>query len=149
LPMSALSETNMLIDHGAFEEREKSTSVRFRNGDTLFARITPCLENGKIGYVQLLAVDEVACGSTEFIVLRGRRVSSYFVYLTARHHGFRENAIHSIIGSSGRQRVQPSCFDRYLVPFAPQVLSMLFDDAVSEMFTQIANLEQQNQKLAQ
>jgi type I restriction enzyme S subunit len=149
IPMSALSETGMVIDHGPVEDRDKSTSVRFRNGDTLLARITPCLENGKTGYVQFLSEDEVACGSTEFIVLRGRRVSNYFVYLTARQHDFRENAIRSMIGSSGRQRVQPSCFDRYLVPIPPQVLSTLFDEAVGGMFAQIGNLDQQNQKLAQ
>lgn len=149
IPMSALSETGMVINRGPVEDRDKSTSVRFRNGDTLLARITPCLENGKTGYVQFLSEDEVACGSTEFIVLRGRRVSNYFVYLTARQHDFRENAIRSMIGSSGRQRVQPSCFDRYLVPILPQVLSTLFDEAVGGMFAQIGNLDQQNQKLAQ
>jgi len=149
IPMSALSETGMVIDRGPVEDRDKYTSVRFRNGDTLLARITPCLENGKTGYVQFLSEDEVACGSTEFIVLRGRRVSNYIVYLTARQHDFRQNAIRSMIGSSGRQRVQPSCFDRYLVPTPSQVLSTLFDEAVGDMFTQIGNLDQQNQKLAQ
>lgn len=149
VPMAALSETGMVIGRGPIEEREKSTSVRFRNGDTLLARITPCLENGKTGYVQMLEDGEVACGSTEFIVLRGRHVSNYFVYLTTRQHDFRENAIRSMIGSSGRQRVQPSCFDRYTVPIPPQVLSTLFDEAVGDMFAQIGNLDQQNQKLAQ
>lgn len=148
VPMAALSEQGMVIDRGRLEDRAKSTSVRFRNGDTLFARITPCLENGKTGYVQILADNEVACGSTEFIVLRGRTVSSYFVYLTARQPDFRENAIRSMIGSSGRQRVQPSCFDRYLVPIPPAVLRTFFDETVGEMFVQIGNLDQQNQFLA-
>jgi type I restriction enzyme, S subunit len=149
VPMAALSETGMMIDREQLERRSAATSVRFRAGDTLFARITPCLENGKTGFVQCLATDEVACGSTEFIVLRGRRVSNFFVYLTSRQDTFRENAIRSMIGSSGRQRVQPSCFDRYLVPIPPSVLASLFDDAVAPMFEQIAKLDQQNQKLAQ
>ena len=149
VPMAALSETGMVIDRAPSEMREKSTSVRFRNGDTLFARITPCLENGKTGFVQWLADGEIACGSTEFIVLRGRRVSNYFVYLTARQHDFRENAIRSMIGSSGRQRVQPSCFDRYLVPVPPHILGTLFDETVAGIFAQIGNLDSQNQRLAQ
>jgi type I restriction enzyme S subunit len=149
VPMAALSETGMLIDRGPLERRTKATSVRFRSGDTLFARITPCLENGKTGFVQFLAADEVACGSTEFIVLRGRRVSKFFVYLTSRQDTFRENAIRSMIGSSGRQRVQPSCFDRYIVPIPHSVLASLFDDAVAPMFEQISKLDQQNHKLAQ
>jgi len=86
----------MIIDRSLFETRQKATSVRFRNEDTLFARITPCLENGKTGLVQFLAPGEVACGSTEFIILRWRVVSSYFVYLTARQPKFRENAIRSM-----------------------------------------------------
>ncbi|MBD9596129.1 restriction endonuclease subunit S [Ensifer sp. ENS05] len=149
VPMSALSETAMIVDRAPIEERETSTSVRFQNGDTLFARITPCLENGKTGYVQFLSNDEVACGSTEFIVLRGRRVSNFFVYLTARQAAFRDNAIRSMIGSSGRQRVQPSCFDRYVVAVPPHFLAEVFDEAVGRMFRQIGNLDQQNQKLAQ
>ncbi len=148
-PMAALSEVGMVVDHFPFEKRQESTSVRFRQGDTLFARITPCLENGKTGLVQFLAEDEVACGSTEFIVLRRNRVSHYFVYLTARQPDFRENAVRSMIGSSGRQRVQPSCFDRYLVPIPPKLIAAVFDEAVGPMFDQIAKLDQQNRKLAQ
>ncbi|MGH7098110.1 MAG: restriction endonuclease subunit S [Stellaceae bacterium] len=149
IPMAALSESGMTVDHGHSEIRTKSTNVRFQNGDTLFARITPCLENGKTGFVNFLNENQVACGSTEFIVLRGRRVSNYFAYLTARQETFRENAIRSMIGSSGRQRVQPNCFDRYRVPIPPPVLASVFDDQVSAMFEQIRNLDQQNQKLAQ
>ena len=148
-PMASLSGGEMVIDRGKLEHRGKSTSVRFRNGDTLFARITPCLENGKTGYVQALRPDEIACGSTEFIVLRGRYVSDYFVYLTARQPDFRENAIKSMIGSSGRQRVQPSCFDRYLVPVPPDLMAELFVEAVEPMFEQINCLDRQSQNLAQ
>lgn len=139
----------MVIDKTPFDRRRDSTSVRFRDGDTLFARITPCLENGKTGFVQFLSPGEVACGSTEFIVLRGRRVSNYFVYLTARQTDFRENAIKSMIGSSGRQRVQPSCFDRYFVLVPPAHLGSLFDEAVAPVFQQVRVLDQQNQRLAE
>ena len=149
VPMAALSESGMVIDRNDVEYREKSTSVRFKNGDTLFARITPCLENGKTGFVQMLKSEEVACGSTEFIVLRGRHVSSCFVYLTARQPEFRENAVRSMIGSSGRQRVQPSCFDRYAVPVPSDVVATLFVEAVEPMFEQIDRLDQQSRKLSQ
>ncbi|TIS97879.1 restriction endonuclease subunit S [Mesorhizobium sp.] len=149
VPMAALSETAMTVDRSPFELRLKSTNVRFRNSDTLFARITPCLENGKTGFVYFLQDNEVACGSTEFIVLRGRTVSPYFVYLTARMDSFRQNAIKSMIGSSGRQRVQNSCFDRYRLAVPPKLLASIFDDSVGPMFEQISKLDQANQKLAQ
>ena len=139
----------MTVDPAPFELREKSTNVRFKNGDTLFARITPCLENGKTAYVYFLQDGEVACGSTEFIVLRGRSVSPYFVYLTSRLDSFRQNAIKSMIGSSGRQRVQDSCFDRYRLAIPPKLLASIFDEAVKPMFEQIERLDQANQKLAQ
>lgn len=149
VPMAGLSEVGMLIDTRVFERRRDSTSVRFQNEDTLFARITPCLENGKTGFVQFLSPGQVACGSTEFIVLRGCRVSNYFAYLTSREPNFRENAIRSMIGSSGRQRVQPNCFDRYFVPVPPAHLAALFDEAVAPHFQQIRVLDQQNDKLAE
>jgi type I restriction enzyme S subunit len=147
--MAALSETGMLINRAATEVRESASGARFQNGDTLLARITPCLENGKTGFVQLLDESEVACGSTEFIVLRGALVSNYFVYLASRQDDFRDNAIHSMIGSSGRQRVQASCFDRYMIAVPPSNLAALFEESVQSLFEQIGNLDQQNQKLAQ
>lgn len=148
VPMAALSETAMTIDRAPFQLRKKSTNVRFRNGDTLFARITPCLENGKTAYVYFLQDGEVACGSTEFVVLRGRNVSPYFVYLTSRLDPFRQNAIKSMIGSSGRQRVQDNCFDRYRLAVPPKLLASIFDETVKPMFEQIERLDQANQKLA-
>ena len=148
VPMSCLSETGMTVSMGEVGLREKATGVRFRNGDTLLARITPCLENGKTAYVNLLNSDEVACGSTEFIVLRGIRVSPYFVYCLARTHDFRENAVKSMIGSSGRQRVQVSCFDEFGLSLPPRLLADQFDEFASYCFDEIANLHKQNEHLA-
>ena len=147
VPMSCLSESGMTIAMSGTEIRQKATTVKFRNGDTLFARITPCLENGKTGFVNLLGENEVACGSTEFIVLRGRRVSPYFVYCLARTHDFRENAIKSMIGSSGRQRVQVSCFDEYILGLPPQKYLNLFDEMAWNCFSQISTLMRQNEQL--
>ena len=140
IPMAGLSTSGMTIDLTYSETRTKSTSVRFRNGDTLLARITPCLENGKTGFVNFLRDDEVACGSTEFIVLRGRSVSSYFTYCLARTYNFRQTAIKSMIGSSGRQRVQPSCFDDFMVATPCHSIREEFDETSSFFFAQIAGL---------
>ena len=149
VPMTCLSTTGMTVDLSDAEVRTKSTSVRYRNGDILFARITPCLENGKTGFVNFLREDEVACGSTEFIVLRGSSVSPYFAYCLARTHDFRETAIKSMIGSSGRQRVQPSCFDDFIVARPPRFLRDEFDRVCESIFSQIAGLSSQVQSLTQ
>lgn len=80
---------------------------KFRNGDTLFARITPCLENGKTAYIQCLGEEKIGWGSTEFIVIRPKApFPKEFGYLLARDREFREHAIQSMSGTSGRQRVQ-------------------------------------------
>lgn len=148
VPMACLSESQMTVDASKFEHREKHTAVKFKLGDTLFARITPCLENGKTAYVNFLDEDEVACGSTEFIILRGNKVSNQFAYLLAREESFRGNAIKSMIGSSGRQRVQPSCFDKYIVAVAPSAIQEQFDEVVELAFKQISLLINQNNQLA-
>src|SRR5699024_9906997 len=86
--------------------RELKGGARFQNGDTLLARITPCLENGKIGFVDFLEESEVGFGSTEFIVMRSRRGTPaalpYFLGISGR---FRSFAMRHMVGTSGRQRV--------------------------------------------
>ena len=92
----------------SMEQAPFSGGSKFKNGDTLLARITPCLENGKTAFVDGLKEGEVAFGSTEFIVLRGRKGVSdpQFIYYLAISSFFRNIAIKSMVGSSGRQRVQ-------------------------------------------
>ena len=94
---------------------------RFSNGDTLFARITPCTENGKTGLVSCLSVGEVATGSTEFIVLGPRPDVTLpgYVYYMAKNPAFRSYAISRMTGTSGRQRVPTSVFDDYEVRIPP------------------------------
>ncbi|MDI3262416.1 MAG: restriction endonuclease subunit S [Fulvimonas sp.] len=87
--------------------RPFGSGMRFRNGDTLLARITPCLENGKTAFIQCLPENTVGWGSTEFIVMRPKPpLPPEFGYLLARDVAFREQAIRSMTGTSGRQRVQ-------------------------------------------
>ena len=87
--------------------RPYSSGMRFQNGDTLLARITPCLENGKTAYIQCLKDHSVGWGSTEFIVMRPKSpVPSVVAYLIARNNKFRAHAIQGMTGTSGRQRVQ-------------------------------------------
>ena len=148
VPMSSLSTSGMAVDLQDCEMRQSSTSVRFVNGDTLLARITPCLENGKTGFVNFLDEGEIACGSSEFIVLRGKTVSSYFVYCVARMERFRGCAINSMVGASGRQRVQPACFNDFVLSIPTVKELSAFDLAVKPMFDQIGTLLKVNMKLA-
>ena len=115
------------------------SGMRFQNGDTLLARITPCLENGKTAYVNCLKPNQVGHGSTEFIVLSGieDKTDNLFVYYLARDPSFRTFAIHSMQGSTGRQRVMANsinAFEFVLPPIKEQrriahILST-FDDKI-------------------
>ena len=135
-----------------FEQTVFSGGTKFRNGDTVVARITPCLENGKTAKISGLADGEIACGSTEFIVLRASPGKSDpdFIYYLATSPSFREVAIKSMVGSSGRQRVQQDVLENLeltLPDYSAQVrigqILSAFDDKI-ELNAQINhNLEEQ------
>ncbi len=114
-------ETNRR-DINTFERREfKGSGSKFKNGDTLIARITPCLENGKTAFVDFLKEEETAHGSTEFIVLSNivNVSDNLFIYYLARNPEFRAYAISHMEGSSGRQRVPSVSISRYEICLPP------------------------------
>ena len=91
-----------------YETSEFNGGSKFCNGDTIMARITPCLENGKTAMVNILDSNEVGFGSTEYIVFRAKKnlTTPDFVYYLICSSLVRDPAIKSMVGSSGRQRVQ-------------------------------------------
>ena len=118
--------------------REFKSGTRFRNGDTLLARITPCLENGKTAFVQSLPRGAVSWGSTEFVVMRSSPpIPPEYTYLLARDARFREHAIQSMTGTSGRQRVQVDALAPYPLPSPPVEVWAEFRALVSPLFDQI------------
>lgn len=93
--------------------------AKFQNGDTIMARITPCLENGKHSYVNFLEEDEIAFGSTEYIVMCGKPniTDNEFVYYFSHTPFFKNTAIKSMVGTSGRQRAQVDVLTELCVNF--------------------------------
>ncbi|WP_294248741.1 restriction endonuclease subunit S [uncultured Chryseobacterium sp.] len=134
IPMDKLGTFQRKINGS--ELSEYSSGPKFRNGDTLVAKITPCLENGKTALVDILSDKEVAFGSSEFIVLRENK-NSYkkFIYYLSRSPLFRNKAISCMEGTSGRKRVNEGALktQEILVPDLPtqqkiaSVLSALDD----------------------
>ncbi len=111
-------------------QRELGSGSKFINGDTLLAKITPCLENGKTAFVDFLADNEVGWGSTEFIVMRPKApLPPFFGYLLARMPNFRAFAIQAMTGTSGRQRVELGRLKQFSVAVP--------DDGVAEAFGKI------------
>ncbi|WP_081603402.1 restriction endonuclease subunit S [Natrinema altunense] len=113
-------EENVRKIQKTVKKEYKYSKPRFENGDTLFARITPCLENGKTAFVDILDEGEAATGSTEFLVMSATEdVLPKFVYYTARRPDVRQFAIKRMTGSSGRQRVPTDVFDNISIKIPP------------------------------
>ncbi|MCB2385865.1 restriction endonuclease subunit S [Thalassolituus alkanivorans] len=136
LDMKNVPTSGHLADEVVF--REMGSGSKFINGDTLLARITPCLENGKTAFVDFLNDDEVGWGSTEFIVIRPKDGYPYSLgYLLARDSNFRQVAIQSMTGTSGRQRADAKALAEKNWVVYPKALMMEFG-AFSESYLQLA-----------
>ena len=130
-------------------DRPFGSGMRFANGDTLIARITPCLENGKTAYVDFLRKKEVAWGSTEYIVMKSRPpLPDEFSYFLARSTRFREFAIRNMSGTSGRQRVTVSALSNFALPSPPPQLTAEFGRAVRTLLSRASKAVQESRKLA-
>ena len=129
--------------------REFSSGSKFMNGDTLLARITPCLENGKAAFVDFLDKQEVGWGSTEFIVLRPKApLPPYFGYLLARYAPFKAHAISSMSGTSGRQRVQPDSLATWELAVPDEAVAEAFGAVVEPLRAAIACANEESRVLS-
>jgi len=144
--MKAIPTSGYMVDEVI--KKEFKGGAKFLANDVLLARITPCLQNGKTALVDFLSENEVGFGSTEFIVLRENGNVGYpFVACLAREDKFRSHCMQSMVGSSGRQRVQNACFDDYYLALPDkQELLEQFTEMTSANFSKmIANkLESQS-----
>lgn len=129
--------------------RAYAGGTRFQQGDTLLARITPCLENGKSALVDFLADGEIAFGSTEFIVLRPRRgVPRVWPYCLVRHEPFRAHAIANMTGSSGRQRVSAGALPGFRLAVPPAEVLDRFGAVTDPLFKRITANTRESSTLA-
>ena len=146
-------EMAQLSTTGAFpcgwETKPYSGGMKFANGDTIMARITPCLENGKTAFIDFLDDTEVAFGSTEYIVIasRGEYPAEYY-YCLARYPSFVDYAVKNMNGSSGRQRVSADTLGNFLVPLWNKEEIAAFNEAIPAMFRVMRNNSMENLRLA-
>lgn len=131
-------------DVPGFELEPYSGGTKFRNGDTIMARITPCLENGKTAKISVLETGEVGFGSTEYIVFRAKDgCDPDFLYYLVTSPIVREPAIKSMVGSSGRQRVQTDVLQKLLV----KVPDLEAQKAISEILKSLDDKINANRKI--
>ena len=129
-------------------DRAFGSGMRFVNGDTLVARITPCLENGKTAFVDFLEAGEVGWGSTEYIVLRPKPpLPDEFAYCLARSNEFRDFAIQKMTGSSGRQRVPAESFFHFHVAVASKPIAECFGQLIKPLFARSSAASKECQTL--
>lgn len=148
IPMGHLDTATSLIAEP--EVRTGNSGAKFQNGDTLFARITPCLENGKTGLVRNLAgPDGIGFGSTEFIVMRGERVGPAFSYCLSRLSAFREHARMSMSGATGRQRARTDSVADFPIAAPPtNNLFERFENVAWPMLDLVGQLGLSSERLA-
>ena len=147
LDMASLATSGHCVERPI--PRAMGSGAKFRNGDSLLARITPCLENGKSAFVDFLDEGQVGWGSTEFIVLRAKApLPDYVGYLLCRLPAFREYAIQSMSGTSGRQRVQNDVLGRYPLVLPDGNVARAFGDVVEPIQASIAANDAAAQTLA-
>ena len=147
-------DMSQLSTSGAFpsgwEMKPFNGGMRFTNGDTLLARITPCLENGKTAFIDFLDDGEVAFGSTEYIVLAPKNdTPPEMLYCLARYPAFVDYAVKNMNGSSGRQRVSAETVGQYRLPLFDKHSLVLFKEVVSPMFLMMRYNSLENMRLAE
>jgi len=147
ISMADLREHNKKIQ--GYATRKYTGGSRFANNDTLMARITPCLENGKTTYVDILNTNEIAGGSTEFIVLSGKegKTVDQFVYYLTTSPLVRETAIKAMTGTSGRQRVDADVFNKLLVGIPPLSEQKVISQILFSLDEKIETNNQMNKTL--
>ena len=133
-----------------WDMKEYNGGMKFQNGDTLMARITPCLENGKVAYINFLEENEVAFGSTEYIVIapKGAIAPEVFYFLT-RHNDFVDFAVKNMNGSSGRQRVSAETIGTYKLPVISPEDMVILETIAKEALTKIKYNSLENIRLSE
>ena len=132
LEMAGLSTQS--FNATGYYKREFSSGTKFIQQDTLLARITPCLENGKAGYVTFLKDNEVGWGSTEYIVMRPQSaLHPLMAYVLCRNQEFKEYAESCMEGSSGRQRVNVDHLKEFTVGLPSDEVIQQFNDYLASI----------------
>ena len=135
---SQTSKATILISHFTFSRL--STSI---------ARITPCLENGKTGFVDFLDDRQVGWGSTEYIILAPKPpLPPVYGYLLARSDSLRTHAIQNMTGTSGRQRVPAECLQSYLIAFPSGKIARRFAELTEPLMAAIKSNSSESRTLA-
>jgi type I restriction enzyme S subunit len=128
--------------------RPYNSGTKFINGDTLLARITPCLENGKTAFVDFLEESQTGWGSTEYIIFRPKPpLPPEYGYYLARSENLRNYAIQNMTGTSGRQRTPASCFANFSIAVPPADIANQFGDIAKSVMAMVKSNDEEARTL--
>ena len=145
--MADVSTNSLIVECNS--TRFGGSGSKFQNFDVIFPRITPSVEHGKGGFVLFLQDCQIAKGSTEFIVFRSKNLCPEMIYFLSKEPEFRENAVKSMIGASGRQRVKNECFDNFLLAKPDQSTIEKYSQIGKTIIKEIYLLSKKNKLLRQ
>jgi len=147
LDMASMPTTGHRVN--GWVNRPFGSGTKFINGDTLIAKITPCLENGKTAYVDFLDNGQIGWGSTEYIIFRPKPpIPPEYGYFLARSDEIRNYAIQNMIGTSGRQRVPVTCFNFLSIRIPPTDLVIQFGIIAESLMKKIKATSEESKTLA-
>ena len=147
LEMKDLPEYGLIVDR--WGKRETKGGTKFRNGDVLLARITPCFENGKMAIVDFLEDDEVGMGSTEYIVFRPKEdIPAVAIHAIISSPEFRSFGYKAFTGTSGRQRIAADDLKEIAVPWPPEGALTEYRQLADVLLKKATALRNENQVLA-
>lgn len=158
IDMEAVHSHQRYVTQCEHQKYKQSSCSKFQNGDILFARITPCLENGKIAQVKMSSSHQKGFGSTEFFVLRAKPnlLDQNYLYYQCKCDLIWKSAVNSMVGASGRQRADAAFLKKLRIPLPPlsiqrKIAAVLsaYDELIENNRKRIAILEKMAEELYQ
>ena len=142
LDMAGLS--TVIFRANGYYRRPFSSGTKFTKRDTLLARITPCLENGKAAYIDFLDDNETGWGSTEFIVMRPKKeIHPFISYIMCRNPDFKEYAESCMVGSTGRQRVNLDHLKKFNINLPTEASLRIINELLDSFESKLINNSKQ------
>lgn len=149
VPMEVVDETfSEITTMGETTIEHSSGFTKFREGDLLWAKITPCMQNGKSAIAKNL-INGLGCGSTEFFVLRPKdeRIAIEYLHVILHMKCARETAMLFFGGSAGQQRVPSSFLENFIIPLPPKGKQVEIANHVYELRQQAKCLQDEGKRI--
>ena len=149
IPMEAINQNLGIIDVEYTKKIEETKGyTKFKENDLIWAKITPCMQNGKSAIVRN-TINGYACGSTEFFIIRCKTntILIEYIHFILRDKRILKTAMNFFGGSAGQQRVSKDFLLNLLIPLPPLEIQRQIVDLYEKAYTEKQQKEAEAQKL--